>query len=198
MKLMIVGQKWLGAEVLAMALRAGYEVTAVAAPAEDDRLFRAALAAGVPVIVERARLTADQVPPETSLIVCAHAHCFITPEARHSADLGAIGYHPSLLPRHRGRDAIRWTLHMGDAIAGGSVYWLDDGADTGPIARQSWCHVRKDDTPESLWRRRLGPMGVELIKETLIDVQAGRFVRLAQDESIATWEPAFKRSALSA
>lgn len=197
MQLMIVGQKWLGAEVLKMALEAGHTVSAVAAPAADDRLYQAAIEAGVPALIAAKRLTADQVPLATSLIVCAHAHCFIDPGARKAATLGAIGYHPSLLPRHRGRDAIRWALHMHDAVTGGTVYWLDDGADTGPIAAQAWCHIRRSDTPEALWRRELGPMGIRLLRRVLGDIEDGRIIRTAQDESVASWEPAFSRPSLA-
>ena len=54
---------------------------------------------------------------------------------------GGIGYHPSLLPRHRGIAAVEWTILEGDPIAGGSVYHLADGWDAGAIAAQDWCFV---------------------------------------------------------
>ena len=196
MRVMLVGQQWLGAEVLAMMLANGHEVASVAAPA-GDRLYRAAVAAGVPVGDPGRVLAASWVPPGTELIVAAHSHSFITREARRRARLGAIGYHPSLLPRHRGRDAVRWTIHMRDQVAGGTVYWMDDRADGGPIAAQAWCHVRAGDTAEALWRRELGPMGLRLLGAVLADVQAGRIVREPQDEALATWEPAFERPALA-
>lgn len=196
MRLMLVGQKWLGAEVLAMLLLRGHELASVAAPA-GDRLHMAAVAAGVPVGDPGRILSASWVPPGVELIVAAHAHCFINRDARGRARLGAIGYHPSLLPRHRGRDAVRWTIHMRDQVAGGTVYWMNDRADGGPIAAQAWCHVRADDTAESLWRRDLGPMGLSLLGQVLDDVAAGRLVKRPQDESLATWEPAFDRPALS-
>jgi len=41
---------------------------------------------------------------------------------RARARVAAIGYHPSLLPLHRGRDALRWTIRDGDRVTGGSVY----------------------------------------------------------------------------
>lgn len=196
MRVMLMGQKWLGAEVLAMMLAKGYDVASVAAPAAD-RLHTAAVEAGIPVGDPGRVLAASWVPPGVELIVAAHAHCFITRDARKRARRGAIGYHPSLLPRHRGRDAVRWTIHMRDQVAGGTVYWMNDRADGGPVAAQAWCHVHPGDTPEALWRRELGPMGLRLLGEVLDDVAAGRIVRVAQDESLATWEPAFDRPALA-
>ena len=38
----------------------------------------------------------------------------------------SIVYHPSILPRHRGANAIAWTLIEGDARAGLSIFWADD------------------------------------------------------------------------
>jgi methionyl-tRNA formyltransferase len=104
---------------------------------------------------------------------------------------GALGYHPSLLPRHRGRDSVRWTIHTGDRIAGGTVYWLDDGADTGPIAAQDWCHVLPGDDAHTLWRRDLAPMGLRLLGRVLSELDAGVVTAVPQVAAAATWGPAF-------
>lgn len=196
MRLMIVGQKWLGAEVLAALLAQGYDVASVSAPA-GDRLHQAAVAAGVPVGDPGRVLSASWVPEGVELIVAAHAHCFITAAARQRARFGAVGYHPSLLPRHRGRDAVRWAIHMREAITGGTVYWMTDRADAGPLAAQEWCHILPGDDPANLWRRELGPMGVRLLAAVVADVAAGRLVRVPQVEALATWEPSFDRLALA-
>jgi len=58
----------------------------------------------------------------------------ISKEALAAAKLGGIGYHPSLLPRHRGIAAVEWTIREGDPIAGGTVYHLADRMDAGAIA----------------------------------------------------------------
>lgn len=195
MRLALVGQKWLGAEVLAALVAAGHDVAFVAAPAAD-RLHDAAVAAGIPTGDPGVSIPAAWIPEGVDLIVAAHAHCFVTLAARRRARHGAIGYHPSLLPRHRGRDAVRWTIHMGDKVAGGTVYWMTDRADAGPIAAQDWCHVRPGDDAASLWRRDLGPMGARLLCEVVADVAAGRILRHPQDEAMATWEPAFERPRL--
>lgn len=190
MRVMIVGQKWLGAEVLRLCLARGDDVAAVCAPRLDDRLAAAAAEAGGPLCQVAGRLEAQWVPGGIDLILCAHAHVFITADARRKARLGALGYHPSLLPRHRGRDAVEWTLRMRDLVAGGSAYWLDDGADTGDIAAQDWCWVQPGDTAELLWRRDLAPMGLRLFSEVLADLDAGQVVRNPQPRGPATWEPA--------
>jgi methionyl-tRNA formyltransferase len=190
MRIFLIGQKWLGTEVLALLRRRGHDVVGCSAPS-DDRLFKAASDIAVPP----GKLTPDQLPSDLDLIVCAHAHIFVKAELRDRARLGALGYHPSLLPRHRGRDAVVWTIKMGDAIAGGSIYWLDDGADTGPIAAQEHCFVHPGETADQLWRRALGPLGLQLFDQVMGDLERGVVVRQTQDEAAATWEPSYRAPA---
>ena len=191
MRIFLIGQKWLGAEALELIRRRGHDIVGVCAPPEGDRLFKAAGALAVPP----AELAPERLPGDLDLIVCAHAHIFVKAELRNRARLGALGYHPSLLPRHRGRDAVVWTIKMGDPIAGGSIYWLDDGADTGPIAAQAHCFVYPGETAEELWRRALGPLGLTLFERVLGDLERGVVVRQEQDERAATWEPSYRAPA---
>lgn len=127
------------------------------------------------------------------LIVAAHSHAFIGEKSRRASTHGAIGYHPSLLPRHRGKDAVRWTIHMGDPIAGGSVYWFTNHIDGGPIAAQDWCHVRPGWDHHDLWRNELFPMGVRLLADVVDQVGWNDSKRVPQDERVATWEPSWER-----
>lgn len=190
MRIFLIGQKWLGAEVLGLLQRRGHDIVGVCAP-DGDRLAKAA---GERAVVPT-QLTPAQLPDGLDLIVCAHAHIFVKAELRDRARLGAIGYHPSLLPRHRGRDAVIWTIKMADAIAGGSIYWLDDGADTGPIAAQEHVFVHPGETADELWRRALGPLGLTLFDRVLADLERGVVVREPQDERAATWEPSYRAPA---
>lgn len=195
MRIVIVGQAWFGAEALHLCLHRGDHVVKVLVPAsageEFDRLYAAAQQAGVSAKYCGRRVSAADIPSGVDLILAAHAQAFIDDGARGATRLGALGYHPSLLPRHRGRDAVRWTIHMGDPIAGGTVYWMDDGADTGPIAGQDWCHVLPGESPAELWRRALAPMGLRLIDRALSSLDQDLIPARPQDEACATWEPAF-------
>jgi len=69
---------------------------------------------------------------------------------------------------------------------------MDDGADTGPIEAQDFCHILPGETPAELWRRALAPLGVRLLTETVARLASGEAPRMApQDERLATFEPAF-------
>ena len=39
---------------------------------------------------------------------------------------------------------------MWDKVAGGTVFWLNDTVDGGPVAAQDYCFVRPDDSASSL------------------------------------------------
>jgi methionyl-tRNA formyltransferase len=91
-----------------------------------------------------------------------------------------------------GRDAVRWSIHMRERITGGTVYWMEDGADTGPIEAQGFCHILPGETPAELWRRALAPLGVRLLTEATVALARGKPPNGApQDERLATFEPAF-------
>lgn len=189
MRIALAGQKSFGRAALLAIVNAGHDVAQVFAPL-GDRLDWEARRLDIPTAE---RLVADALAPDLDLIVCAHAHVFVSEKARSRTMLGGIGYHPSLLPRHRGRDAVKWTVHMGDPIAGGSIYWLSNRVDGGPIAAADWCHVAPGTTASELWRDRLFPMGVRLLVAALADLDAGRLVKVPQDEAAATWEPSWDR-----
>jgi methionyl-tRNA formyltransferase len=102
---------------------------------------------------------------------------------------GAICYHPSILPRHRGGSAINWALMMGDRETGLSIFWTDAGIDTGPVLLQKRVPIGPEETTGSLYFNRLFPLGVEAIVESVDLIKAGRAPRLVQDESQTTYEP---------
>lgn len=203
MNVFLCGQKQFGASVLE-AVAKQYRVLGVSSPAfsgslstdgspKFDRVRATAERLGIPWQPE---VRAESLPRGTDIIVAAHSHDFIGRKTRARSRFGAIGYHPSLLPLHRGRDAVRWALHGGDRITGGSVYWLTDSIDSGPIAAQQHVFIRPGETAETLWRGQLAPLGIRLLLKALADIDSGLAVRVPQDEQCATWEPSFDRPPL--
>ncbi len=197
MKCTLVGSRFFGAKVLEVLRADGTEIARVVAPAADDRLAVAAASAGLPVhILEDPRnVPADAVAEGTDLIVAAHTHARVSREALARSRLGGIGYHPSLLPRHRGIAAVEWTILEGDSIAGGSIYHLADTMDAGAIAAQDWCFVVKGETARELWERALAPMGLDLLTRVVRHArQNGEVPAHAQDERFATKAPMIRRT----
>jgi glycine cleavage system regulatory protein len=178
----------------------GVSFTSVVAPAADDRLALAARAAGVEVhVLANPKIVPGEAIAEgTDLIVAAHTHARVSNEALARSRLGGVGYHPSLLPRHRGIAAVEWTILAGDAIAGGSVYHLADGWDAGAIAAQDWCFVGKGETARELWERGLAPMGLELLARVVRHARDhGALPASPQDPRFATKAPMIRRAVLT-
>ena len=53
------------------------------------------------------------------------------------------------------------TLMEGDKQGGFSVFWADDGLDTGPILLQKSVDVDPNDTVDTLYNRFLYPEGIK-------------------------------------
>jgi methionyl-tRNA formyltransferase len=195
LKITLVGSRYFGAAAFEMLRKQGIEIARVVVPQADDRLALAAQAAGIEVVVpENPMLVpADAIAEGTELIVTAHSHARVSNEALARAPLGGIGFHPSLLPRHRGMAAIEWTINEGDPIAGGTIYHLADRMDAGAIAAQDWCFVKKGETARELWERALAPMGLRLLGEVVAQAaKTGTLPARAQDEQFATRAPMIK------
>ena len=192
MKVTLVGSKWFGSAVLAILRGEGVTVLRVVVPAADDRLANVARPAGIEVYVsaDPKLIPAEAVPVDTDLILTAHSHARFSGEALARAKLGGIGYHPSLLPRHRGIAAIEWTIKERDSIAGGSIYHLAPRMDAGAIAAQECCFVKKGETARELWERALAPIGLKLMRKVIRHAKEhGSLPATPQDEQFATLAP---------
>jgi methionyl-tRNA formyltransferase len=169
MRITLVGSRHFGVTTLNMLKAHGVEIARVVVHDGEDRLAASARAAGIEVVVQAnpKLVVASEIAPNTDLILTAHSHARVSREALAAAKLGGIGYHPSLLPRHRGLAAVEWTIKEGDPIAGGTVYHLADRMDAGAIAAQEWCFVKKGETARELWQRALAPLGQKLLGQVI-------------------------------
>ncbi|MRM95020.1 methionyl-tRNA formyltransferase [Riemerella anatipestifer] len=192
-RVFISGQKYFGEMVFRLCLKLGIEVVGVCCPLDDKYLGKAARTWGVPII-PAGTLRAD-IMPECDLGITAHSFDYIGKKTRYIPRLGWLGYHPSLLPRHRGRSAIEWAIRMNDAITGGTIFWLDAGIDRGDIAYQDWCFIPPEyylnpkDWASKLWRDELCPMGIRLYEKALKDILSEVIIRKPQDKRFSTFEP---------
>lgn len=196
LKVFISGQKYFGQCVFDLCnAMEGVEIVGVCTPVGDKYLGATASLFDVPII-PAGSLTGDTMPDGVDLGITAHSFDYIGKRTRYKPKLGWIGYHPSLLPRHRGRSSIEWAIRMGDAITGGTVFWLNAGIDRGDIAYQDWCfipprlfHNKPNKAAAELWREELQPMGLRLLNLALIDIKAGKIIKKPQDCEVSTFEP---------
>lgn len=196
----MTGQKSFGRAVLKRLIDDGHEILGVAvAPQKNkkDKMVGTALRYQIPIIAEAEKLVSDDIPEETELIISAHSHWIVSDNIINKAKYGAIGFHPSLLPLHRGRDAVRWAIKMGDKVTGGSVFYLNNIADGGDVIDRQLVFIEPQWNYHDLWKV-LFPIGVEMISNTVrkIESSLGEVKAEPQNELAATWEPSFQRQRL--
>ncbi|XP_058937732.1 mitochondrial 10-formyltetrahydrofolate dehydrogenase isoform X1 [Kogia breviceps] len=201
LKVALIGQSLFGQEVYSHLCKEGHRVVGVfTVPDKDGKADPLALAAeknGTPVFkFPRWRVKGKTIKEvaeayrsvDAELNVLPFCTQFIPMDVIDSPKHGSIIYHPSILPRHRGASAINWTLIMGDKKAGFSVFWADDGLDTGPILLQRSCDVEPNDTVDALYNRFLFPEGIKAMVEAVQLIADGKAPCIPQSEEAATYE----------
>ncbi len=195
MRIVVHGQQAFGKAVLEALIERGEDVVAVYGPPEGGRpdpLAEAAEAAGLPLV--RPASFRDPAVLEgfrgfaPDLQVMAFVTLIVPADVLAAPTHGTIQYHPSLLPRHRGRSAINWPVIKGEAETGLTVFWPDGGIDTGDVLLQKRTPISETDTLGSVYFDRLFPMGVEALMDAVDLVRAGTAPRVPQDEALATYE----------
>lgn len=169
----VIGCSWLAAEVLRRLDASGFATALITEP-EDRLAVSAAKALGLPCAIKPRALpllSAD-LPWRPDLVVSAHSFRIVPGWFIEWARLGAIGYHPSLLPAYKGRNAIRDCLADDARFTGGTVYWLTDKVDGGPTVvangrkLQERVQILPSEAAMALWKRALAPIGADLLAET--------------------------------
>lgn len=206
LRIAIIGQSNFAADVLELLLEKHFNIVGVFTipnkGCREDILATVASRYSIPVFKFASWRRKGVAIPEVleqynavgaTLNVLPFCSQFIPIEVIEGAALGSVCYHPSLLPRHRGASAISWTLIEGDEVAGFSIFWADDGLDTGPILLQKQAPVEPTDTLDTLYKRFLYPEGVKAMGAAVEMVAQGRAVKITQTEVGATYDPAMFR-----
>jgi methionyl-tRNA formyltransferase len=107
-------------------------------------------------------------------------------EFRDVARLGTLGYHPTLLPRMRGRAALAWTILLDLTRSGGSLFWMDEGVDSGAIAAQEAFDIPPGTNLNGLLDLQLAALGA-MIPPLFAKLAQGARPAQDQDHSQATY-----------
>jgi len=196
MRIVVHGQQAFGKSVLEALLNRGDDVVGVyCAPdkgSRTDPLKEYALEKGFevnqpaswkdPAVWEKLK------SHNADLCVMAYVTLFVPEEALNIPTHGSIQYHPSLLPLHKGPSSINWPIIFGEKKTGLSIFWPDNGLDTGPILLQKEVEIGAEDTLGSLYFNSLYPMGVDAMLEGVDMVKAGNAPKVAQDPDAGTYE----------
>lgn len=115
--------------------------------------------------------------------------------------LGAIGVHPSLLPKYRGPSPIQSVILNGEKETGATLFLMDEKVDHGPILAKSKISAEGGSTSGGKYqiskmsykelRDKLAELAGELLVKTLPDFLSGKIIPVPQDETAATYTKKF-------
>jgi methionyl-tRNA formyltransferase len=197
MRIIVNGQQAFGKAVLEALLDRGEDVVAVYCEPDReggavDPLKQLAVEREIPVFQPKSfrkpEVWEQMRELEPDLGVMAYVTLFVPEEALNVPKLGTIQYHPSLLPMHRGPSSINWPIIFGESRTGLSIFWPDNGLDTGPILMQKEIEIGPDDTLGSIYFNHLFPMGVAAMIESVDLVRNGTAPKIVQDIDAGTYE----------
>ncbi|MFI7402298.1 methionyl-tRNA formyltransferase [Streptomyces sp. NPDC049541] len=167
-------------------------VTAVITPPDENRnrlsgaadLPGAARAAGVPLLRENELNTPEMVARiqalDPDLMVVVGWTRLLGPELLSVPRYGCVGFHASLLPRHRGRAPVNWAILRGERVTGNTMMMLDPGVDTGDIVDQRAVVIGPEDTCGTVYDR-VAQAGADMLLAHLPALLTGTAPRRPQD-----------------
>lgn len=94
----------------------------------------------------------------------------------------AYGLHALLLTDYSGGAPLVWVMINGETKTGITLFQMDDGVDSGPIADQSKEPIHSTDTIATLYPR-IEERGLELLRHALPALAAGTLTLRPQDEN---------------
>jgi formyltetrahydrofolate dehydrogenase len=221
MRVAVIGQEVFGAAVYQELKKRGYNIVGVftipdvinesTAGIKQDPLALAASADGVPVFKFKKWLALKKdggamlqdvfeqyQTVGAELNVLAFCSQFIPMEVNDAPRHGSIVYHPSILPKHRGASAINHTIMDGDEKGGFTIFYADDGLDTGPIILRREIYLDPEETISSLYDRFLFPEGVIAMGDAVDMIQKGIAPAMSQkDMPGASYDPIWKKKELA-
>tara|TARA_Y100001970_G_scaffold291733_1_gene430080 strand:+ start:3547 stop:4455 length:909 start_codon:yes stop_codon:yes gene_type:complete len=201
MRIAVIGQAQFGHDVLNKLIEAKKNIVGVSSPLpkseiDSDPLGLLAKEQNLPnIYTDLLKQTeyADQFINDFSpdLIVFAFVNHIIPKNILDAATIGSIQYHPSLLPKYRGRSAMNWAIFNGETETGISIFWVDAGIDTGPILLQKQAAIDENDSVATLYFNKLYPLGIEAMIEAVDLTEKGNAPKIKQDESKSNYDPPF-------
>ncbi len=202
MRIVVHGQQAFGKAVLEKLLERGEDVVAVcSAPTKEGRpedpLVEFAREKGLPVHQPASWKTPEALELmqsfDADVCMMAYVLLFVPEAVRDAPRFGTFQYHPSLCPLHRGPSSINWPIAMGKTRTGLTIFWPDDGLDEGPILLQKTCEIGPDETLGDVYFKKLFPMGVDAMIESLDLVKAGVIIKHDQRLEDGSYESWFKK-----
>ncbi len=142
--------------------------------------------AGVPVL-ETDQVNAPAVTEALRKLELDHVFVvgwsqIVRPELLRLPKHGCLGFHPGPLPELRGRAVIPWTILLGRRATGTTLFWMDEGVDSGDILAQESFDVASDETAASLNAKHLAALD-RMLGEVIPALASSTASRRPQDHT---------------
>lgn len=99
---------------------------------------------------------------------------------------GCIGFHPTLLPKGRGRAAIPWTILNEETETGVTLFYINEGIDTGDIIVQERIVLHERENARTLYDKLMVALR-SVIKNNLENVLNNEISATKQNDYEATY-----------
>ena len=194
MRILYLGNNWLGWQILKWLKEQGEEIAGLAihlprkqkyasgirqvANLPSDKIFDGAKL-NDPELIESIKSLA----PDIGLSVLFDY--ILKPEFLSIFPQGVVNLHPAYLPYNRGQYPNVWSIIEGTP-SGVTLHYMDEGIDTGAIIAQKKVPVEMVDTGETLYRK-LEQASLALFSESWPLVRAGKAPRTPQRGETGTY-----------
>jgi methionyl-tRNA formyltransferase len=195
-RVVFVGSKALGASVLNTLYSIFPQSLAGVVTFDDTSDTRCALdqfreferRTGKPlrVLQKGSELQSAIVEYQPDLCIVVGWYWVLKPELLKIVSHGWLGIHASLLPKNRGGAPLVWAILNGEIKTGLSLFYFDEGMDTGDIVAQKEVSIEFEDTIADVLAKTEN-QSIEIIRENYPLLLTGGAPRLPQDHSQATY-----------
>ncbi|HEY8448933.1 MAG TPA: methionyl-tRNA formyltransferase [Bacillota bacterium] len=202
LKIVYMGTPDFSVPVLATLVHEGYRVRAVVTQPDRPRgrgqrlqptpVKRFAEEVGLRVLQpERMRDPAflaelRQLQPDV-ILTCAFGK-ILPAEVLTLPALACLNVHASLLPKYRGAAPIQHAILAGEHETGITIFYMDEGMDTGDILLQRRLAIEPEDTAGTL-HDKLSSLAARVVPEALRLLVSDEPPRTPQDEAQASYAP---------
>jgi methionyl-tRNA formyltransferase len=108
------------------------------------------------------------------------------------APMGVLGFHPSKLPKNRGRHPLIWALALGLKRSASTFFFMDEGIDSGEILSQKNFDILSTDDAQTLYDKFVN-IALLQIEEFLPQLEKKTYQTIKQNyEASNTWRKRIK------
>ena len=107
-------------------------------------------------------------------------------EIINAAKKGVVGFHPAPLPKYRGRATNVWQQLLGVKESAVSVFFIDDGIDSGDILAQELYYIGENDYCQDVLDK-IDEAAIIAMRKVLIGLRDNTLVPVKQNDEEATY-----------